>query len=182
MVASEIVLGLQTIASRKVSFSDEVVLSFGKITGGEVINALAKEVVIEGTLRTFNPSVREKVLAEIEHVATHIASAHHATARLEVTQGYPVLINDKKAVDHMVDVAHKVLGSQNVLERKPTADRKILRFSVNTCRAAIICWVLPISKKALTIRFIRRFSMLIRKLFLGLLIANNDYLRLLRKE
>jgi len=129
VVASEIVLGLQTIASRKVSFSDEVVLSFGKITGGEVINALAKEVVIEGTLRTFNPSVREKVLAEIEHVATHIASAHHATARLEVTQGYPVLINDKKAVDHMVDVAHKVLGSQNVLERKkPTTGSEDFAF------------------------------------------------------
>lgn len=118
VVASEIVLGLQTIVSRKVSFSDEVVLSFGKITGGEVINALAKEVIIEGTLRTFDSSIREKVLSEINHIASHIASAHHAEAKVEVTQGYPVLSNDKAMVDHLIKVGNRVLGDEKVLERK----------------------------------------------------------------
>ena len=115
LVACQIVNNLQSIASRNVAPTDSIALSFGKIHGGTISNALAEEVVIEGTLRTLNKETRYKVLNNMKRMCENIASSYGGSAKLIIMPSYPPLINNKQMVDYVKDIASLVLDEKNII-------------------------------------------------------------------
>src|SRR5207245_5204446 len=75
VVASQVVLALQTIVSRENSPLDPIVVTVGAIHGGAKRNIIPDEVKLLLTVRTFKPEVRKRVLASIERVTKGIATA-----------------------------------------------------------------------------------------------------------
>lgn len=75
VLASEVVLALQTIVSRENSPLDPAVVTVGSIHGGTKRNIIPDQVNLLLTVRTFKPEVRKRVLASIERVAKGIALA-----------------------------------------------------------------------------------------------------------
>ena len=97
VVASDIVSSLQTIVSRRLNILDsQAVITVGIIQGGTRNNIIPDEVFMEGTIRTFDESYRDKIHEEITTVATNVASAHNAEVEIQFAPygSYPVTIND----------------------------------------------------------------------------------------
>ena len=98
-VACEIVMALQAHVARQVSVNDPAVLTITKITAGTTHNVIPSEATLLGTLRTLSPRQRARSREAFRRIAEHVALAHDMTAEVELEEGYPVTINDPRAVD-----------------------------------------------------------------------------------
>ena len=115
LIACQIVNNLQSIASRNVSPTDSIALSLGKIYGGTIVNALAEEVVIEGTLRTLNKDTRNYVLNRMKSMCEYIASSYGGKATVTISPSYPPLINNKDMVDYVKETASLCFEKNNII-------------------------------------------------------------------
>ncbi|CAN5348603.1 M20 family metallopeptidase [soil metagenome] len=117
VTAAQIVLGLQTIASRQVDVAAAPsVLSIGRIAGGIRNNIIPDEVEMIGTVRTFDESMREQIHDGIARTATHIAESAGATVDVEIDLGYPVTVNDPELTGRTLPVLREAAGEANVRE------------------------------------------------------------------
>jgi len=98
-VACEIVTALQTWVTRQIDAFDPVVVTIGKIDGGSTDNVIPESAHLTGTIRAVSETSRAKVHSGIAHLAENIARAHGAVASTQVTPGYPVTVNDARAVE-----------------------------------------------------------------------------------
>jgi amidohydrolase len=109
VVASQIVLGLQTIVSRQVNLTTApAVLTLGMIEGGNRTNIIPDEVRLAGTLRTFDKAMRLEIMDKVRRTATNIAAAGGATADVSFTQGNVVTFNDPKLTAKMEATLRRV--------------------------------------------------------------------------
>jgi amidohydrolase len=95
VVASQIVLGLQTIVSRQVNLATApAVITIGMIEGGNRSNIIPDQVKMTGTIRTFDPAMRTDIHARVKRTAENIAAAAGATAEVAIEIGNSVTWND----------------------------------------------------------------------------------------
>ena len=119
LVASHLVVSIQSVASRNVDPLKPVVVSFGTIEGGTIYNIIPEEVVLTGTVRSFDADVQvlsENRLKEITHAT---CAAFGATADFQYEKGYPPLINDESMVDFAAHTAGSIFGEDKVQEINP---------------------------------------------------------------
>ena len=121
VVASEAVLALQTIRSRRVDPQDPVVLTIGKIEGGERENIIASEVRLLGTIRTFNEDTRSQIHRLMREVLSGITSAHGASYDLEIERQYPVTSNPEPLAAQTRLSMERIVGRENVVVTKPVS-------------------------------------------------------------
>ena len=113
VTASQIVLGLQTIASRQMNvLKAPVIVTIGQINGGIRNNIIPDSVVLVGTLRTLDPEMREEVRARVKRTAEAIAQAAGATAEVTIHPGYPVTMNDESLTAWAAPVLDRVTGGK----------------------------------------------------------------------
>ncbi|MDX2062472.1 MAG: amidohydrolase [Bacteroidia bacterium] len=94
VVGSQIVLGLQTIASRQVDVTLEPsVITVGKFTGGVRNNIIPDSVTLWGTIRTFDPTMQADIHRRIARTAEGIAQSAGAAARVAIVRQYPATVN-----------------------------------------------------------------------------------------
>ncbi len=111
VVASQIVLGLQTIASRQVNITAApAIVTIGSIHGGVRGNIIPDEVEMVGTVRAFDPEMRADIHRRIRKIAESLAEAAGATAEVTIDLGYPVTINDPELTRRMWPVLESVAG------------------------------------------------------------------------
>ena len=109
VVASQIVLGLQTIVSRQIDLTAApAVVTVGTIEGGSRHNIVPDQVRMSGTIRTFDPEMRKEILARVKRTAENIAEAAGATAELILDEGYPVTWNDPALTERMTPSLRRV--------------------------------------------------------------------------
>ena len=116
VVASQVILALQTVVSRNTSPYDPIVLTIGKIEGGTATNIIPSEVKLSGTIRTLNESLRKKSLKKINNILKGITKAAGASYKFDISHGYPELINDKKQTLFALSTAKEYGGKKNVFE------------------------------------------------------------------
>jgi amidohydrolase len=115
VVASQVVLGLQTIASRQVNVAYlPSVLTVGQIAGGNRSNIIPDSVVMVGTLRTFDDAMRADIARRITRTAEDIARSAGATAIVKVDQGGLVTANDTSLTDRMLPTLRRAAGANGV--------------------------------------------------------------------
>lgn len=83
-----VLMALHGIVARRVDPMKPAVVSLGQIHGGAASNVIPAEVFLEGTLRSFDPQVREQLIAEVER-ALAVTHAFGGDYRIEVRRGYP---------------------------------------------------------------------------------------------
>lgn len=115
-VAAEIVLGLQTMVSRRVDAFDPAVVTIARVTAGTTTNIIPETALLEGTIRAVSAATRELVHTEVRRLAEGIAAAHGATASVEIVRGYPVTVNDAEFTDLVVEAAREVVALDDVRE------------------------------------------------------------------
>ena len=107
---------LQAMVTRRVDAFDPAVVTVAKIRAGSTTNVIPETATLWGTIRTVSESTRAAVMADIERLATGIASAHGATAEVELTHGYPVTVNHDDAAAFALETAGLLLGEAAAIE------------------------------------------------------------------
>jgi amidohydrolase len=126
MLASEIVMGLQTIVSRENNPLDPIVITVGSIHGGTKHNIISDEVKMQLTVRTYKPEVRKHVLDAIARVAKGMAIAggfpedKMPIVHVEEDEFTPAMYNNPELTQRLVKDWKDALGADNVAERDPT--------------------------------------------------------------
>jgi len=118
VAAAQIVTDMQAVVSRQTDISRwPAVVSFGAVKGGIRMNIIPDSVEMLGTIRTFDPAVREQVIERMRNVAEHVAQANGATATLEILPGStPVLANTPALMSKMLPELQRAAGEGNVVE------------------------------------------------------------------
>ncbi|MCI4358044.1 MAG: M20 family metallopeptidase [Thermoplasmata archaeon] len=115
VVAAEVVSGLQAIVSRARDPLEPVVVSVGSVHGGTSHNVLPDTVVLEGTVRTLQPTTRADMEARIRRRVRHITASLGASAEVEFRRGYPVTSNPPGAMKVVVGALQREFGSSRLL-------------------------------------------------------------------
>lgn len=116
VIASEIVLALQAMVTRRIDVFDPAVVTIGQITAGTTNNIIPETAFLHGTIRTVSPETRREVRAGVQRVAEGVAAAHDATAEVDLEPGYPLTVNDPDFTAFVSATATEVLGADAVHE------------------------------------------------------------------
>lgn len=119
VIAAQIVTALQTLASRETSPRAPVVVTLGSIHGGSAFNIISGEVVIQGTLRTFDCRLREQLLGRIAELAQGVAQAMRGSCEFHQEAGAPPVVNDPAIASLVAEAARGVLGERAVVPFEP---------------------------------------------------------------
>ena len=119
VIAAQIVTALQTLASREASPRAPVVVTLGSIHGGSASNIIAGEVVIQGTLRTFDAGLRGQLLRRIAELAHGVAQAMRGSCEFRHEAGAPPVVNHPTIAALVAEAARGVLGEQAVVPFEP---------------------------------------------------------------
>ncbi len=124
LAASQTVVNLQQIASRKTNPTVPMVLSIGKMEAEGATNVIPDVVKMAGTFRTFDEAWRKEANRLIEEIAHHTAKAHGCKALVDIKRGYPVVTNDPNVTDKAIGVAQTLFGKSAVfaLEHRMTSE------------------------------------------------------------
>jgi amidohydrolase len=117
-LASQIVNTIHTIISRRVPALVGAVISIGTIHGGTKENNLADRVELTGTIRSFDPQIRQNLIQEIHRVCS-LAKAQGGDYQFSLIEGYPALRNDSILASFTNGLARELVGGQNVKEIDP---------------------------------------------------------------
>ena len=118
-VASQLVVNIQSIVSRNVDPLKPAVVSFGVFQGGTINNIIPDDVLLKGTVRSFDPEVQELAERRLGDIIKDTCLAFGAEGKLVYERGYPALVNHATEVDFLLDVVKKTLGGDRAVEFDP---------------------------------------------------------------
>ncbi len=104
---------LHGIVARRIDPIQPAIVSLGVVRGGTASNVIPAEVYLEGTLRSFDPGVREQLIAEVER-AFAVARAVGGDYRLEIERGYPAGRNDPAVSDWIAETITDLIGADAI--------------------------------------------------------------------
>ncbi|WP_158972189.1 M20 aminoacylase family protein [Chachezhania sediminis] len=112
LIASHIVIALQSIASRSTDPLDSVVVSVGCIeTSSKAFNVIPQKTQLKGTVRTTSPAVRDMARRRIHEIAEMTAKMHGGEAAVDYIDGVPALINSEDEAGFAAAAAERITGS-----------------------------------------------------------------------
>jgi amidohydrolase len=115
VVAAQVVLSLQTITSRQVDLTKSpAVVTIGSIQGGNRGNIIPDNVVMEGTIRSFDDGVRRRLHDRIKETAELVAKSAGAEAKVSIGRGYPVTYNDPPLTEWSNVTLRRIAGAESV--------------------------------------------------------------------
>ena len=114
VVASEIVLALQTVVARNTDPSDAAVVSCTEISTDGARNAVPGEVIIRGDTRSFRPDVRSLLERRIRQLCEGICAAHGAACVVTYTHEFEPTINDPAAYELAIAAARATVPHNEI--------------------------------------------------------------------
>ena len=118
VMAASTVMRLQTIVSRETAAEEPVVVTVGAMTAGTKGNVIADEAVLRINVRTFDDSVRTRVLAAIERIVNAEAAAAGAPTppRISYSEHFALTVNDSQLTGHVVAALRDYFGADRVTQ------------------------------------------------------------------
>jgi amidohydrolase len=113
-IAARVVSGLQEAISRRLDALHPVVVSFGKIEGGQAFNVIADHVRLLGTVRCLDPELHARLPGWIEDTVKALCEGHGGQARVHYRCISPPVHNDSELTQLVAGVATELLGRQRV--------------------------------------------------------------------
>ena len=141
VTASHVITGLQTIISRSVSPLNSAVITIGTIHGGYRYNVIPDCVKLEGTVRTLNPDIQERMPELITRTSKGIAEALGCSCDVEYIKGYPPLVNNAKLVTLVSESIKKSCGDDSlIIAEQPELAAEDFAFFARE-RPAVMAWL-----------------------------------------
>ncbi|MCQ4991610.1 amidohydrolase, partial [[Clostridium] symbiosum] len=77
-------------------------------------NIICDQVLIDGTIRSMNPDIRQFVHKRIKELAGNIAAAYRGTTGVTIEDGYAVVDNNRRITEQFINAAGRILGAESV--------------------------------------------------------------------
>lgn len=119
VTASQLVLNLQQIVSRRVDPQKSAVVTVGSFHAGEAFNVIPDRAKLIGTVRTYDQQVRDMIEQAIEQVTAAACAANGASYTYKYERGYDAVWNHPNETQHLVEAAKEIVGEVNVKEMPP---------------------------------------------------------------
>ena len=133
VTAAQIVMGLQTIASRQLDVTAAPsIISVGRIEGGIRNNVIPDSVELEGTIRAFDLAMRAQIHAAMERTARSIAEANGAAIDWELEMGNPPVRNDAELFEMMIPALEHAAGAPLVAINPQTVAEDFSEYAERT--------------------------------------------------
>ncbi|MBP6563744.1 MAG: amidohydrolase [Neisseriaceae bacterium] len=114
VAAASLIMGLQTIVSRRVSPLGAAVVSVTQINSGDAFNVLPDKAVLKGTVRCLDMAIRDEVERLLKEMVIDLPKAYGVDGQIDYKQCYPVTHNHAEAYTRLKNVATAVLGAEQV--------------------------------------------------------------------
>jgi amidohydrolase len=115
VLSAQVINALQTVISRRLDPTQGRVITIGTIEGGTKDNIITGKVTMTGSIRTFEPELRESLFAEMER-ACGVARALGGDFELTIHPGFIAIVNDPAMTKLVRQVGADLLGEENVEE------------------------------------------------------------------
>lgn len=119
VIGTQVVNQLQHLVSRQINPLKPAVVSVGSFHAGGAPNVIADSAEITGTVRTFDPEVRNYIEKEMKIIVEGICGAFHATSQVSYSRGYPAVVNHEKETEVFVNVMEKFVGKDRLVNIDP---------------------------------------------------------------
>ena len=120
VMASQAVLAFQTIVSRTLDPIQPAVVTVGMFQAGQRFNIIPAEVHLEGTVRTYDPDVRDTIERRMAEILDGITKAGNGSYHLDYQRGTPATVNDVELTAQSFPTLAAVLGQEHVQQLEPT--------------------------------------------------------------
>ncbi|GFE65768.1 M20 aminoacylase family protein [Litoreibacter roseus] len=111
VLASHMVLALQTIASRNADPVQQIVVSVTAFeTSSKAFNVIPDQVMLRGTVRTMSTEMRDLAAKRLPEIAEGVATTFGGAVEVNYIKGYPVMVNHEEQTDFAASVAASVSG------------------------------------------------------------------------
>ena len=114
MFASHAISALQTIVARNLHPLEAGVVSVTQVHGGDTWNVTPEEVVLRGTVRSFDAAVQDLIERRMRTIVAGIAATFEMTATVRYERRYPATVNAETETKHAIAAASAVVGAANV--------------------------------------------------------------------
>ena len=114
-IAAKVICGLQEAISRRLDALKPVVISFGKIAGGNAFNVIAERVKLLGTVRCLDSELYEKLPRWIEQIVKNIASNYDAQAKINFKSIAPPVYNDPELTNLLSNCAKNFIDEESIV-------------------------------------------------------------------
>ncbi|MDP6956987.1 MAG: amidohydrolase [Planctomycetota bacterium] len=119
VVASQLVIALQTIASRNISTHDQLVLTVGKFSAGNRFNIIPNTAELVGTIRTHDRAVQLEVHRRLREMVTTLPASFGALGSVEIEELTPVTTNAAHLVKAARPLFTRILGPNGITPEPP---------------------------------------------------------------
>lgn len=114
IIGAQIVNALQHIVSRQVDPLENAVVSITQFTAGSSFNVIPDEVLIRGSVRTFDEDLRKEIETQIEKVVSNVTNLYGATYELDYMRGGVPLINHDEETKLIEDATRELFTEQGI--------------------------------------------------------------------
>lgn len=99
--AVQVYLALQSLIAREIGGTEEAVLTIGQLSAGDVANVIPERAVLQGTLRTFDKNVRERLVKRIREISENVAKTYRCQFEYEVLSACPSVVTDDAVTEQV---------------------------------------------------------------------------------
>lgn len=110
VAAAALVTAIQTIVSRRLNPATPGVVTVGSISAGNAPNVIPDRAMLRGTIRAVDPASRRLMIDELRRLAESIGAAHGVSAKVQIPEGTPPLVNPENATAWGREAVSRVLG------------------------------------------------------------------------
>ena len=118
LFAAHAISALQTIVARNLHPLDAGVVSVTQVHGGDTWNVIPQEVVLRGTVRSFDPAVQSLIEQRMRTIVAGVAAMFEMAATVRYERRYPATVNAETETGHAIAAMSAVVGAANV-DRDP---------------------------------------------------------------
>ncbi|MEF3402898.1 amidohydrolase [Agromyces sp. CCNWLW203] len=150
-LAASTVVRLQGIVARELAATDAAVVSVGQIHAGTKNNIIPAEATLGLSIRSFDETVRTKVVTAIERIAKAEAAASNAPREPEFDyeERFPVTVNEPAATERTAAALRRALGEQRVIDPGIISGSEDVGVLATAAGAPLVYWILGGSDPAL---------------------------------
>jgi amidohydrolase len=121
VASAQLIVALQTLVSRESPPLEPAVITIGSIHGGTAPNIIPTRVELQGTLRVFDPGLRERLVQRIHDLTRGIAATFRLVGEVHMIESSPACINAEGMAQLVQGVATRVVGAEHVASQTRTA-------------------------------------------------------------
>jgi amidohydrolase len=138
VASAQIISAVQNIVSREVSPLQSAVISITSVHAGETFNVIPAEARLQGTIRTFDPQVRERVLERFQQILNGVAQAMNCQVELDLRSLTPAVTNDPQIAARLAEIASQVLPPGEIDQNYRTMGSEDMAFLMQTIPGCFI--------------------------------------------